>query len=77
MALNDEFRIDYLRSYADQIALKIGEGIPVKSYIMWAFTDNFECKDEVPAARLLVLTYTFIRRARGLYGSIWSNMDRL
>jgi beta-glucosidase len=42
-AVEDDFRIGYLESYADQIALKIAEGIPIKSYLMWAWTDNFEC----------------------------------
>jgi beta-glucosidase/6-phospho-beta-glucosidase/beta-galactosidase len=37
-AVQDDFRIDYLESYADQIALKISEGIPIKSYLMWAWT---------------------------------------
>lgn len=43
-AVEDDFRIGYLSSYGDQIALKIAEGVPVKSYLMWAWTDNFECK---------------------------------
>lgn len=43
-AVNDDFRCDYLTSYADQIALKIQHGVPVKSYLMWAWTDNFECR---------------------------------
>ena len=43
-AVEDDFRVDYLTSYADQIALKIKEGVPVKSYLMWACTDNFECE---------------------------------
>jgi hypothetical protein len=43
-AVQDDFRIDYLSSYADTIAQKISEGVPVKSYLMWAWTDNFECK---------------------------------
>jgi len=42
-AVKDDFRIDYLSSYADTIATKISEGVPVKSYLMWAWTDNFEC----------------------------------
>jgi beta-glucosidase len=48
-AVKDDFRIDYLSSYADTIATKISEGVPVKSYLMWAWTDNFECTslDEV------------------------------
>lgn len=43
-AVQDDFRVDYLTSYADQIAAKIKEGVPVKSYLMWAWTDNFECR---------------------------------
>jgi beta-glucosidase/6-phospho-beta-glucosidase/beta-galactosidase len=43
-ALQDDFRIDFLTRYADQIALAISRGVPVKSHLMWAFTDNFECK---------------------------------
>ena len=43
-AVKDDFRIDYLSSYADTIAIKISEGVPVKSYLMWAWTDNFECE---------------------------------
>lgn len=42
-AIKDDFRIGYLSSYGDQIAQKISEGVPVKSYLMWAWTDNFEC----------------------------------
>ena len=37
-AVQDDFRIAYLESYADQIALKIAEGVPIKSYLMWAWT---------------------------------------
>lgn len=44
-AYNDDFRINYLESYADQIALKISEGVPVKSHILWALTDNFEWQE--------------------------------
>lgn len=44
-ALKDDFRINYLSTYADQIALKIEQGVPVKSYLMWAFTDNFEWQE--------------------------------
>ncbi|KAK1925232.1 glycoside hydrolase superfamily [Papiliotrema laurentii] len=44
-AVNDDFRCDYLTSYADQIALKIQQGVPVKSYLMWAWTDNFEWQE--------------------------------
>lgn len=43
-AVQDDFRIGYFESYADQIAMKIAEGVPIKSYLMWAWTDNFECK---------------------------------
>jgi len=43
-AVKDDFRIDYLESYADTIAMKIKEGVSVKSYLMWAWTDNFECE---------------------------------
>ena len=43
-AVIDDFRVDFLTSYADQIAVKIGEGVPIKSYLMWAWTDNFECQ---------------------------------
>ena len=42
--LNDEYRIEYLTKYADEIAKAIHRGVPVKSHLMWALTDNFECK---------------------------------
>lgn len=47
-AVQDDFRINYLESYADVIAKKIAEGIPIKSYLMWAWTDNFECEPLLP-----------------------------
>lgn len=68
-AVEDDFRVDYLTSYADQIAQKISEGVPVKSYLMWAWTDNFECKSK----RISVLTV----RARGVHGKVRSGLDRL
>lgn len=43
-AQNDDFRVNYLESYADTIAQSIHDGVPVKSYLMWAWTDNFECE---------------------------------
>jgi beta-glucosidase/6-phospho-beta-glucosidase/beta-galactosidase len=42
--VKDEYRVGYLEDYADQIAIKIKEGVPVKAFLMWAWTDNFECE---------------------------------
>lgn len=44
--LDDHFRIEYLTKYADQVAMAIQRGVPVKSHLMWALTDNFECKSD-------------------------------
>lgn len=51
-ALQDDFRIDYFRGYIDELAECVKEGVPVKSYLAWAFADNFECKS-IPLSFLL------------------------
>ncbi|KAH8082758.1 glycoside hydrolase superfamily [Filobasidium floriforme] len=43
--LDDHFRIEYLTKYADQVAMAIQRGVPVKSHLMWALTDNFEWQE--------------------------------
>ncbi|KAH8146308.1 uncharacterized protein LAJ45_09751 [Morchella importuna] len=44
-ALQDDFRIDYFRGYIDELAECVKEGVPVKSYLAWAFADNFEWQE--------------------------------
>ena len=40
--LEDPFRIDFFRSYLTEIATASQEGVVVKSYFGWTFTDNWE-----------------------------------
>ncbi|CAE8641510.1 unnamed protein product, partial [Polarella glacialis] len=45
-ALNDQFRVDYFRTYLDQMALAVKlSGAPVTGYFAWALLDNFEWAD--------------------------------
>jgi len=44
-ALNDTFRIDYIRDYTDNVFLAIQDGVPVKGYFVWSLMDNFEWAD--------------------------------
>lgn len=73
-AVKDDFRINYLSSYGDQIALKIQKGVPVKSYLMWAWTDNFECRS--PSAPPLLPLYRRLTSAgqegfTARFGVVW------
>ncbi|CDK28778.1 unnamed protein product [Kuraishia capsulata CBS 1993] len=46
VGLKDQFRIDYFKDYANQIIDLVNEGrVPVKSYIIWSFLDNFEWQE--------------------------------
>lgn len=76
-AVEDDFRIGYLSSYADQIAQKISEGVPVKSYLMWAWTDNFECKLRFSAPAAVYRIRADHIRARRVHRTIWRRLDRL
>ena len=40
--LNDQARIDYLRSHFQQAARAIQAGVPLEGHYVWAFLDNFE-----------------------------------
>lgn len=44
-ALNDNFRIDYVKNHILQMKRASDEGIPVKGYFLWSFMDNFEWAD--------------------------------
>ncbi|CAZ82985.1 unnamed protein product [Tuber melanosporum] len=44
-AVEDDFRIDYYRSYINVMAELINEGVPIKSYLAWTFADNFEWQE--------------------------------
>lgn len=42
---DDSWRIDYYREYLANVARAKSEGVPVKGYVAWALTDNFEWAD--------------------------------
>lgn len=44
-ALNDTFRVDYVKSHLFQLNRALEEGVPVKGYFLWSFMDNFEWAD--------------------------------
>jgi len=44
-ALNDTFRVDFIRDYTDNVFLAIEDGVPVKGYFCWSLMDNFEWAD--------------------------------
>ena len=40
--VHDPERIDYLHRYLRELKRAVDEGLPVKGYLQWCFTDNFE-----------------------------------
>lgn len=40
--IHDSLRIDFFRSYLNQVLKAKKEGIPVTGYLVWSLTDNFE-----------------------------------
>jgi beta-glucosidase len=40
--IHDQQRIDYLRGHIQTVAQVIGQGVPIKGYVVWSFLDNFE-----------------------------------
>ncbi|MCS6906238.1 MAG: family 1 glycosylhydrolase, partial [Bacteroidia bacterium] len=40
--IQDTQRIDYIRSYLEQVLRAKKEGVPVEGYFIWSFMDNFE-----------------------------------
>ncbi len=40
--IHDSLRIDFFRSYLNQVLKAKNEGIPVTGYLVWSLTDNFE-----------------------------------
>eukprot|EP00930_Biecheleria_cincta_P061610 TRINITY_DN4717_c0_g1_i1.p1 TRINITY_DN4717_c0_g1~~TRINITY_DN4717_c0_g1_i1.p1 ORF type:complete len:582 (-),score=96.21 TRINITY_DN4717_c0_g1_i1:250-1950(-) len=42
---DDSWRVDYYREYLANVARAKAEGVPVKGYVAWALTDNFEWAD--------------------------------
>lgn len=40
--IRDERRVKYLKDYLKQVLRAKREGVPVKGYFVWSFTDNFE-----------------------------------
>jgi beta-glucosidase/6-phospho-beta-glucosidase/beta-galactosidase len=44
--LNGQFRIDYFSGYVNSLKeLVVEKQIPIKSYIVWSFLDNFEWQE--------------------------------
>lgn len=41
-AVNDEFRVQFFRSYLCELHQAIAHGVEVKGYFAWSFCDNFE-----------------------------------
>ena len=44
-ALNDTFRVDYVKNHIFQMSRASDEGVPVQGYFLWSFMDNFEWAD--------------------------------
>eukprot|EP00826_Nyctotherus_ovalis_P055424 TRINITY_DN7356_c0_g1_i8.p1 TRINITY_DN7356_c0_g1~~TRINITY_DN7356_c0_g1_i8.p1 ORF type:complete len:474 (+),score=121.06 TRINITY_DN7356_c0_g1_i8:45-1466(+) len=44
-ALNDQPRIDYLKSYLGQVEKAVDEGMNVQGYFLWSLLDNFEWRE--------------------------------
>lgn len=40
--VHDEKRVDYLKQYIQAVLKAKNEGVNVKGYFVWTFTDNFE-----------------------------------
>jgi beta-glucosidase len=40
--IHDSLRIDFFRSYLNQVLKAKNEGIPISGYLVWSLTDNFE-----------------------------------
>ncbi|KAF2013958.1 glycoside hydrolase family 1 protein [Aaosphaeria arxii CBS 175.79] len=40
--LNDTFRIDFYRGYLSEVAKAVQDGVDIRSYFGWTFTDNWE-----------------------------------
>lgn len=75
-AQNDDFRVNYLESYADTIAQSIQDGVPVKSYLMWAWTDNFECKSSpLPGFEALLTMGTGQEGRTARFGVVWIDYE--
>jgi beta-glucosidase/6-phospho-beta-glucosidase/beta-galactosidase len=43
--LNDYFRVNFLKTYIENLALAIEDGVNVKGYFVWSLLDNFEWAD--------------------------------
>jgi beta-glucosidase len=41
----DLHRVEYLRSYLQELRRAVADGVPVKGYFVWCFLDNFEWTD--------------------------------
>jgi beta-glucosidase len=41
--VHDPQRIDFLTRYLQELNRAIGDGVDVRGYFVWTFTDNFEC----------------------------------
>jgi beta-glucosidase len=41
----DMHRVEYLRSYLQELHRAVADGVPVKGYFVWSFMDNFEWTD--------------------------------
>jgi len=44
-ALNDTFRVNYLRDYTENVFLAMADGVKVHGYFCWSLMDNFEWAD--------------------------------
>jgi beta-glucosidase len=41
-SVQDEERVDYLRTYIDAMGRAVQDGVPVAGYLVWSLLDNFE-----------------------------------
>ena len=41
-ALNDTFRINYIKDYLSNVKRAILQGVDVRGYLVWSLLDNFE-----------------------------------
>lgn len=40
--LNDTFRVEFFHGYLQELALAVKDGVDIRSYFAWTFTDNWE-----------------------------------
>ncbi len=75
--VNDEQRTEYLQQYLGQVLKAKKEGVPVKGYFVWSFTDNFEWAEGYhPRFGLVYVDFATQQRIIKSSGHWYSNFIR-